>query len=353
MDRSVLSPEEKIRFSRQIVLPDIGESGQLKLKNSRVLVLGVGGLGTFSSLLLAEMGVGYLRIVDRDLVEQTNLHRTPLYSKDDLDKAKVEVAAERLQRLNPNLIVDTHACHIDENNIFDLVSDIDIVIDGLDNFQTRRVVNRACLDKGIPFVFCGVSGKSGNLSVFNLTEKSPCVSCLYHEINDNDLESCDITGIHPSLLSIATGIQVYEAVNILIHKTSNLDGKLLFIDLNRLSFDLINLQKNLQCPVCSSISKKVGTVVSEGYQSIDICGGNSYMLVPNKKTSFNIQEISTQLEEKYEVLKLGRLSLSLVLEPGTILTIFQGGNVLVRNVASSQKALSLWEKILYQDILGI
>ncbi|MHA1213661.1 MAG: HesA/MoeB/ThiF family protein [Candidatus Hodarchaeales archaeon] len=351
MDRSVLSPEEKIRYSRQIVLPDIGESGQIKLKSARVLVLGVGGLGTFSSLLLAEMGVGYLRIVDRDLVEQTNLHRTPLYSKSDLDRAKVEVAAERLQRLNPKLIVDTHACHIDENNIYDLVKDIDIVIDGLDNFQTRRIVNKACLEKGIPFVFCGVSGKSGNLSVFNLTKDSPCVSCLYHGIDDNDLESCDITGIHPSLLSITTGIQVHEAINILIHRTSTLDGKLLFVDLERLNFDLINLKKNSLCPVCSSPAIKADTVTTEGYQSIEICGGDSYMLVPNKKTSFNIQDMSGQLQGKYNISKLGRLSLSIVLESGPILTIFQGGNVLVRKVTSSQEALSLWEKILHEEVL--
>jgi len=279
----LLSEEEKLLYSRQIVLPNFGTDGQETLKKSKILITGIGGLGTFSSLLLTEMGVGYLRIVDRDLIEKSNLHRTPLYHEADLDHAKVEIAAQRLQQLNPNLILDTHACHINQNNIAGLLEDIDIVIDGLDNFETRRIINQECVKKGIPFVFCGVSGQVGNIAIFNVTPEQPCLSCLYHDINDEDLESCDLTGIHPALLSIMTGFQVHEAINILLHSESKLESTLLFVDLQNLSFNEIPLQKNPECKVCSPKVDHLGRKKSSGFYSLDLCGPGSFMFVSDDK----------------------------------------------------------------------
>jgi len=138
------------------------------------------------------------------------------------------------------------------------VQGIDLVIDGLDNFETRRIINQSCVQREIPFVFCGVSAHSGNLALFNVKKTSPCLSCLYHYINDDDLESCDITGIHPALLAITTGIQVYEAINILLEKQSSLENSLLFIDLPGMNFDQIPLQKNPNCPVCSEKKEQKG-----------------------------------------------------------------------------------------------
>ncbi|UCE13288.1 MAG: HesA/MoeB/ThiF family protein [Candidatus Heimdallarchaeota archaeon] len=342
---SDLTEEEKLRYARQITLADFGEGGQSKIKQSRILVVGLGGLGTFSSLLLAEIGVGYLRIVDRDIVEQTNLHRTPLYTIADLDRAKVEVAGDRLKKLNPSMTVDTHACHVGSSNIDDLIDGIDIVIDALDNFETRRIINQACVRNGIPFIFCGVSVRSGNITVFNLGKESPCLSCLYHGVNDDDLESCDITGIHPAILPIVTGIQVYEALDILIHGKSSLDSSLLFIDLQNLSFDKIPIQKNPNCPVCSDSSDyDIISPVSE-YQTIEICGGSNYMLVPQMKVSFNLPQINSQIKGAYTVTKTGTHSLTLLLPDNVLVTIFKGGNVLIRGVISAALALKIWKEI--------
>ncbi len=340
-----LSNYERLRYSRQMVLSDFGEEGQLRLKKARVLVVGLGGLGTFSSLLLAELGIGYLRIVDRDIVESTNLHRSPLYSESDLDRSKVEVAADRLKKLNPSLIIDVHATHIGVNNIEDLMEGIDLVIDALDNFETRRIINQVCIRKKIPFIFCGVSARSGNISIFNLTDKSPCFSCLYHNIDDNDLETCDITGIHPSLLSVVTGIQTHEAIQIILKEKTSLDGVLLFIDLHNMSFDKIPIYKNESCSVCSKLVQSIKTSVSDDYSPLKMCGGDNFMLVPQSEVSFDMENIKTHLERDYTIKKMGTHSITLNLSPKGYITIFKGGNVLIRDCGTVKIAVKIWKEI--------
>ncbi len=340
-----LSEVEKLRYARQIVLSDFGKEGQLKIKQARILVVGIGGLGTFSTLLLAEMGIGYLRIVDRDIVEHTNLHRTPLYTNADLDRAKVEVAANRLKELNPVMTVDTHACHVGAANVDDLLEGIDIVVDALDNFETRRIISRACVQKGIPLIFCGVSARSGNISVFNLKKQSPCLSCLYHEINDDELETCDITGVHPAMLPILTGIQVHEAINILLRGESTLNGILLFIDLKSLNFDKIPILKNPTCSVCSESAEYTIQSPNDEWVPLDICGEDNFMLVPQMKINFDINKIKSQLEKKYSVTKIGTHSLTFTLANNVLTTIFKGGNILIRGVNTHRLALEIWDDI--------
>lgn len=341
----MLSDDERLNFSRQIILDGFGEDGQLKIKQARILVVGIGGLGAFSCLLLAELGVGYLRIVDRDIVERTNLHRTPLYTVADLDCAKVEVAAERLMQLNPSMNIDTHACHVGKANVNELLDEIDIVIDGLDNFETRRIINQSCIRKGIPYVFCGVSARSGNITVFNLTDSSPCLSCIYHGINDDDLESCDITGIHPALLPISTGIQVYEAVNILLNRKSSLDSSLLFIDLYNLNFDRITIRKNPNCPVCTKPVDYVELAPETDYQPLELCGGNSVMIVPQINIKLNLIDIKSEIMRKYKVIKDGDHAFSFLLTDDINVTIFRGGNALIRGVTSREEAMEAWKSI--------
>lgn len=340
-----LSSEELLRYSRQIILPDFGEKGQEKIKKAKILIVGLGGLGTFSSLLLAEIGVGYLRIVDRDIVESTNLHRTPLYSESDLDRAKVEVAADRLKNLNPSITIDTHATHLGINNIDTLLDGIDLVIDGLDNFETRRIINQACIQKKIPFIFSGVSARSGNLSVFNLRKSSPCFSCLYHNIDDDDLESCDITGIHPALLPIVTGIQIHEALQIIIKGESSLDSVLFFIDLNNMSFDKISIYKNEACTICSKAVVSDKTIISDDYKPLKICGGNNFMLVPQSSVSFDIERIKTQVVKQFQIKKAGTHSITVILPTNDLLTIFKGGNVLIRGCETVEQASETWKNL--------
>ncbi|NHJ02396.1 MAG: HesA/MoeB/ThiF family protein [Candidatus Heimdallarchaeota archaeon] len=340
-----LSDTERIRYSRQIVLPDIGEEGQLKLKRARILIAGMGGLGTFSSLLLAEIGVGFLRIVDRDIVEHTNLHRTPLYTTKDLNRAKVEVAAERLKRLNPELVVEPFACHLDASNIEELMEDIDIVIDALDNFETRRIINRESYKRKIPLLFAGVGARSGNLAIFNLKEDSLCLDCLYHGILDDELETCDIIGIHPALLPIITGIQIHEAIEVIIKGSSILDGSLLFIDLNSLNFDQIPIHKNPICPVCSTENYIQDFESINDYRVLDICGGDNYMFVPGKKKIFELEKIYNDLKSLYSISTKGKLAVTIDFTNNIKITLFKGGNVLIRGSSSPENAQQIWDTL--------
>jgi adenylyltransferase/sulfurtransferase len=341
----MLSEEEKLYFSRQIVLPNFGESGQEKLKQAKILVVGVGGLGTFSSLLLAEMGVGYLRIVDRDIIEKTNLHRTPLYTEDDLDQAKVEVAATHLKRLNPSMTVDTHACHINAANVGVLLEEIDLVIDALDNFETRRVLNRECVEQGIPFIFCGVSGRIGNIAVFNSDKNAPCLSCLYHEVNDNDLESCDITGIHPALLAVMTGLQVHEATNLILHDDTSLNGSLLFVDLQTLSFNKIPIQKSKICKVCSTSIRSQSIPYSKSSSSIELCGSNSFMSVPGGRHDIELELVTDSLIKDFSLIKKGKLAITFRYSDDVTITVFRGGNILLRGLESKSSATEIGKRI--------
>ncbi len=341
----LLSEEEKLYYSRQIVLPNIGITGQVKIKQAKVLVVGIGGLGTFSTLLLAEMGVGYLRIVDRDIIEKTNLHRTPLYSEEDLDHAKVEIAAKHLKKLNPSMEIDTHACHINNSNISDLLEGIDLVIDGLDNFDTRRIVSRECVKRGVPFIFCGVSGRIGNVAIFNSSKDAPCLACLYHEVNDDDLESCDVTGIHPALLAIITGLQVHEAINFLLHRHTTLNNSLLFVDLQNISFNRIPIQKSSNCKVCSTSEDLLVEEPKTGYSSLALCGPDSFMVVPEHKQAIALQHAINRLEKDFDIIKQGELAFSFKFDKDIVVTIFRGGNALIRGTKTKDKALKIWEKL--------
>ncbi|MFW9855578.1 MAG: ThiF family adenylyltransferase [Candidatus Thorarchaeota archaeon] len=347
----MLSAEDKVLYSRQIILPDFGEEGQVKLKKARVLVVGLGGLGTFSSLLLAELGIGYLRLVDQDIIEVTNLHRQPLYTHSDIDRAKVEVAAERLKSIHPSMVVDSLATHINEGNADDILQNIDVVIDGLDNFETRRILNQVCLKKGIPFIFCGVSARSGNLSTFNLKKDSPCLSCIYHGVDDADIESCDITGIHPALLPIITGLQVYEAVEILLGNKSNLNGSLLFVDLPQMTFDHISIRKNPTCPVCSHPERHLPVSSDINYRMLDLCGGDSFMIVPNiGRNSLDIPNLSSKIEKVYKLKLKGKLSITFFYSEKILITLFKGGNALIRGMKEPSKVMSIWDQIRQQFI---
>ena len=183
-------------FNRQIVMKEIGPEGQHKLFQAKVAVVGVGGLGTVSSLYLALAGVGYLRLIDQDTVEVQNLHRQILYTVDDLQYPKVEAAAERLQRLNPLLRAEPISENVNIRNVEQLLAGVDIVVDGLDNMLTRYVVNRACVRLKIPYIFGAAIGLEGNLSVFSPPE-TPCLECVMPNLSDADLETCSTRGVAP------------------------------------------------------------------------------------------------------------------------------------------------------------
>ena len=172
-----LNDEESERYSRQIVLKEIGHEGQERLKESRVSIIGIGGLGCFSSVQLAAMGVGYLRLIDQDVAERTNLHRQILFDTDALGYPKVETAQRKLKALNPNVEIESLPLTVNEETADEAVKDVDVVVDGLDHLGPRYAINRACVRRGIPYVYAGALETYGNVSTV-VPGKSACPECF-------------------------------------------------------------------------------------------------------------------------------------------------------------------------------
>jgi len=243
-----LSEEERGYYSRQIMMDEIGAKGQVKLKKSKVCVVGLGGLGSVASMQLAGMGVGFLRVVDGDLVDVSNLHRQHLYSTDREGKSKVEAAAERLRSLNPYIVVEPVKCSVNEGNAEEIVQGMDVVVDGLDNMKSRYAVNRACVKLAVPYIFGAVATTMGNASTI-VPGKTVCLECFYRYKSGKS----EIVGVHPSAVSIIASIQVSEAIKLLTDQEPNLVNKLFNFDLNSLEMNLVAVSKVNSCPVCGAV----------------------------------------------------------------------------------------------------
>ena len=249
--RNELSMEQLETYSRQIVLDDIGYEGQLKIRKAKVCVLGLGGLGSPTVLRLAAMGVGYLRIVDRDVVSRSDLHRQTLYDVDSLGIPKVEVAGRKLCRLNPDVDLDPIPASLNSRNVESFLEGVDVAVDGFDRIGPRYLVNRACQKLRIPYIFGAALEYYGNVSSI-IPGKTACLECFYPNLEDDALPRCAVVGVHPSVPSLISSIQVLETVNLVIGAPLRLESKLLYVDLKNLSFDILNIARRDDCPVCGT-----------------------------------------------------------------------------------------------------
>jgi molybdopterin/thiamine biosynthesis adenylyltransferase len=236
-------------FSRQIAMKELGTKGQRKLAESTVAVVGVGGLGTVSSLYLALAGVGHLRLIDQDKVETKNLHRQILYTTRDLEYPKAEIAARQLTKLSPLLKAEPISENLHAGNVEELLSGLDCVVDGLDNMLTRYLVNRACAKLGVPYVFGAAMGIEGNLSVFN-PPFTPCLECILPNLSDNDLLKCSIRGVLGATPGIIGAMQAMETIKVLTGIGTPLKGKLMVCDFNDMTFTTIDISKRAGCLAC-------------------------------------------------------------------------------------------------------
>ncbi|MDR2203054.1 MAG: HesA/MoeB/ThiF family protein [Nitrososphaerota archaeon] len=242
-------------YSRQVAMKELGADGQQKLANTRVAVVGVGGLGSVSALYLALAGVGYIRVIDRDTIELHNLHRQILYTPNDLCSLKAKVAANRLMQVNPLVKVESISENINVENVKRLLAGVDCVVDGLDNMLTRYIVNRACTKTNVPYVFGAVMGMEGNLSVF-VPPETGCLECLMPNLSDNQIQTGNIRGILGATPGIIGSLQAMETIKLLTDTGSTLKNKLLICDFNDMDFTTINITKNPHCPTCQNKKPK-------------------------------------------------------------------------------------------------
>jgi sulfur-carrier protein adenylyltransferase/sulfurtransferase len=245
-----LTKDDLSRYSRHLILPEVGEEGQRKLKAASVLCVGTGGLGSPLAFYLAAAGVGTLGLVDFDVVDASNLQRQIIHSTADIGRKKLDSAAEKLTALNPDLKVVKHDTMLSSANALDILKDYDVIADGTDNFQTRYLVNDACVLLGKPNAYGSIFRFEGQASVF-ATKDGPCYRCLYPEPPPPGLvPSCaegGVLGILPGLVGV---IQATETIKLILGKGSTLVGRLLLVDALNMRFRELKLRKNPECPVC-------------------------------------------------------------------------------------------------------
>ncbi|MHB8887464.1 MAG: molybdopterin-synthase adenylyltransferase MoeB [Acidobacteriaceae bacterium] len=284
-----LSNDEIARYSRHLILPEVGMEGQQKLKAARVLCVGTGGLGSPLALYLAAAGIGTLGLVDFDVVDSSNLQRQIIHSTKDVGRPKIDSAAEKLKALNPHMNIIKFETMLHSSNALEIMKDFDIIADGTDNFQTRYLVNDACVILGKPNAYGSIFRFEGQASVF-ATEDGPCYRCLFPEPPPPGLvPSCaegGVLGILPGLVGV---IQASEVIKLILGIGEPLIGKLLLVDTLGMNFRTLKLRKNPECPVCGT-----NPTVTELIDYDQFCGVTPHKEEPEATVQNGIPQLSVE-----------------------------------------------------------
>ena len=344
---SELSSKDVDRYSRQIMLEEIGYQGQLKLRAAKVCVVGVGGLGNPITTRLVAMGIGKLRIIDRDVIELSNLHRQTMFDESDVGQVKVEVAAKKLKKLNSDVEIESLPISINDYTALDAIEGCDVVIDALDSVNARYALNKACVEKNIPFVTGAAVGVSGQAFTI-LPHQSACYSCMFPALDEDSMPTCSIEGVHPSILSVIGGIEVAEAVKIILGKKPGLSDKILHVDLENLDFVMTRTFKAEECPVCGN--GKVESTPKEELIIEELCGRNrgkrTFSITPTQKFEIDSEKITTLAKDlKFRVENQGELGLSMRTDDFSVSFMKRGSAVIV-GPKDENDAVLLYKKLL-------
>jgi molybdopterin/thiamine biosynthesis adenylyltransferase len=296
-------------YSRQMVLKEVGLDGQRRLRESKVCVVGAGGLGSPILTQLASMGVGTLRVVDRDIVELSNLQRQHLYGVHVIGVPKVEAAEMRLRQINPFIDVEPVPLSVTPGNAERIISGADVVVDALDSMRARYALNRATQRLGIPFVHGAVIMQVGNATTI-IPGETACLECFQGGIDDAGLPSCAVMGVHPAVIGLIASVQVSETVKLLLGEKPVLANRLLFADLSDLSLEKITLAKVESCPVCGSSPRGEPTPI-DYVSPEEICGREGrrvFVFSPEEDQGLDMEDVNRRLEENgYELTVRARM----------------------------------------------
>ena len=244
-----LSPSELERYNRQMLISDWGLEGQRKLKASKVIVAGLGGLGCPSSLYLTAVGVGKIVLVDKGKFKLSDLNRQILCWQRDLGRFKAQVAKEKLEALNPEIEVEALVTEITKDSVDNVIEDADVVVDGMDNWRTRFIINELCVMHGIPFVHAGVSALHGQMIVI-VPGKGPCLRCIFPK-TPSEVERIPVLGATPAILAV---LQVMEAIKLITGIGEPLAGRMLFLNGKEMVFETVEMERSVNCPICGHLS---------------------------------------------------------------------------------------------------
>jgi molybdopterin/thiamine biosynthesis adenylyltransferase len=327
-------------YSRQIALKEIGEEGQERLRRSKVAVIGVGGIGTVSSLYLTLAGVGSLVLVDQDTVELHNLHRQILFSMEDLRLPKAEVAAKRLARVNPEVSILSMSDNLSEENAEEILKGANVVVDGLDNMRTRYIINSACSRLGLPYVFGGAIAMEGNVSVFHPPE-TPCLECVLPAFDDGNLPGCDTRGVLGATAGIIGSIQAMETVKLLTGVKDTLKGKLLVCDFRRMDFEKVEIFRRQGCGVCGDGATERPKILEQLFW---LCGGDTVNVNPIRPVELNLESTLSKLREKFTILATSPVVV-VFRDRESEVSLFKNGRMLIKGVAAESEALKIYNEI--------
>lgn len=349
-----LSESELEIYSRQIALSEIGYEGQLKIRNASVCVVGLGGLGSPVTLQLAAMGVGHIRLVDQDVVEPSNLHRQLLYGVEYIGYPKVEVAAMRVRGLNPNIEVEPLPISINAENAEDIVTGVDVVVDGLDRMMPRYAINRACQRVGVPYIFAAAIMTFGNVTTI-IPGKTPCLECFQGNLRDEMLPTCADVGVHTSLLSVIAGVETSEAIKIILGKKPRLANKLLHCDISDLTFEEIDILKVESCPVCGSnprgppmplTRKLISETTGRG-------GRRVFRIVPRENLNLEMDKLSSIIEASGLKIRVrANLGITFENEFGGSTSVLKSGIMIIEGASGEEEAYMAFSRLII-DGLGI
>ncbi|MCW3998527.1 MAG: HesA/MoeB/ThiF family protein [Candidatus Bathyarchaeota archaeon] len=327
-------------YIRQAAMKEFGSKEQKKLSKSKVAVVGIGGLGTVSSVYLALAGVGKLRLIDQDTVELKNLHRQILYKPSDLHYPKAEIASNQLEKMNPLLQAEAVSENINSNNVDELLEGVDCVVDGLDNMSTRYLINRTCVKMKIPYVFGAAIGLEGNLSVFAPPDTG-CLMCLLPNVSDEELMTCETRGVVGATPGIIGSMQAMEAIKLLTGIGSPLKGKLMVCDFSDMYFTTIDISKSAKCPVCQIIEAPR----TQTEKLVWLCGRETANINPKLPLNLDLNELAKLVKKNFKLRLKSHLAIIFYYN-GLEVSLFKGGRMLIKNVDSEKAALNAYRKIL-------
>jgi molybdopterin/thiamine biosynthesis adenylyltransferase len=327
-------------YVRQTALPELGHKGQQKLRRAKVAIVGLGGLGSASSLYLAAAGVGYLRLVDQDTVELNNLHRQLLYNLEDLRHSKVEIAAKKIHQINPEVKVEPIPENARRSNIDQIVKGMDCVVDGLDNMKTRYLLNRACARHGIPYVYGAAIGLEGTLSVFHPPE-TPCLECIFPNIDDRYLQTCETRGILSATPGIIGTMQAMETIKLITGIGETLKRKLMVCDFSDMSFITIDIYERPNCQACKGKPK----LREEKERLTWLCGQNTVNVNPPRLVNADMGQLHQELKRFFKILVKSPIVIVFQYGDDVEVSFFQGGRMLIKNIKDEDAALKIYEDV--------
>jgi molybdopterin-synthase adenylyltransferase len=350
---SELKNEDLQRYSRQIMLEEIGFIGLEKLRKAKVCVVGVGGIGNPVVTQLTAMGIGKLKIVDRDIIEISNLHRQHLYTENDLGKVKVEAAKERLEKINSSVEIEALPNSVTKYTAESIISGYDIVVDALDSIDARYALNDACIKLNIPLIYAGALGMLGSVCTI-IPNKTACLRCIFPALAEDDMPTCSTEGVHPSILYLVGGIQVSEVVKIILGEKPTLENKLMYVDLNDLSLEKITVFRQEECPSCGT--KRIDTDELETKQLIieELCGRDrgkrTYTVTPSHiSSSLNLLGIEKNAERLgYTIKTKGELGLTIMSSnsDNLLISFMTSGAATIVGAKNEDEALTIYKSFV-------